>query len=171
MPELPVTYRTRPMKMVLLLVGSGIFVGSGFWLLPQEPFVAYGRIIFFGLGVLVGLVGLLPNSSYLTLTDRGFEFASLYRKHFVLWSDVESFLPVKIQSKGMVGWNYSPGFSRARRFRSFNRTIAGAEAALPDTYGMSVKELTDLMNQLRDIHANAATRGPAEATWQDTIRQ
>src|SRR5438067_943194 len=97
MPELPVTYRTRPMKMILIVVGSGIFVWSGFWLRTEQPFVAYAGIIFFGLCGLVGLVGLLPNSSYLTLTDRGFEFASLYRKHFVSWSDVDSFIATKIQ--------------------------------------------------------------------------
>jgi hypothetical protein len=111
MPELPVTYRTRPMKMVLLVVGSGVFVWCGFWLRAQQPFVAYASIIFFGLCALIGLVGLLPNSSYLTLTDRGFEFASRYRKHFVSWSDVASFIPIKIQHKRMVGWNSSPEFS------------------------------------------------------------
>ena len=155
MPELPVTYRVQPLKRVLLLVGSGIFVWGGLWLRPEQPFLAYACIIFFGLCGLVALVGLFPNSSYLTLTERGFEFASLYRKHFVSWSDVESFLPIKIQSRRMVGWNYSPGFSKSQRIRRVNTARAGAEAALPDTYGMSAEQLADLMNQLRNRQANA----------------
>lgn len=155
MPKLPVTYRTRPVKMLLLTFGSGIFVSMGIWLLPRQPYVALADIIFFSLGVLVGLVGLLPNSSYLTLTEQGFLFASLFRKHFVSWSNVQSFVPVKIQFNRMVGWNYSPAFGGSQRLRGINTAIAGVEAALPDTYGMSAEQLANLMNQLRDIHANA----------------
>jgi len=158
MPELLVTYRTRRLKMILLVVGSGIFVWVGIWLRAHQPFVAYPSIIFFGLCGLVGLVGLLPNSSYLTLTDRGFEFASLYRKHFVSWSDVDSFIPIKIQHNRMVGWNYSPGFSKSQRLRRVNTALAGTEAALPDTYGMSAEELADLMNRLLAMYANAMRR-------------
>jgi len=89
MPNLPVTYRTRPAKMALLAVGSGVFVSIGLWLLPREPSFALACIIFFGLCAAVGVVGLLPNSSYLRLTEQGFLFASLFRKHFVDWSDVQ----------------------------------------------------------------------------------
>jgi len=158
MPELPVTYRTRRLKMILLVVGSGIFVWVGIWLRAHQPFVAYPSIIFFGLCGLVGLVGLLPNSSYLTLTDRGFEFASLYRKHFVSWSDVDSFIPIKIQHNRMVGWNYSPEFSKSQRLRSVNTVLAGTEAALPDTYGMFADELAVLMNRLLAVYANTTRR-------------
>jgi hypothetical protein len=155
-PDLPVTYRTRPVKMAFLTLGSGIFVSMGLWLLQRQPYVALPCVIFFGLCALVGLVGLLPNSSYLTLTDEGFLFASLFRRHFVSWSDVQSFVPVKIQFNRMVGWNYSPAFRESQRLRGINTAIAGVEAALPDTYGMSAERLAELMNQLRDLYAGAA---------------
>jgi hypothetical protein len=113
-----------------------------------------GSIIFFGLCASVGLIGLLPNSSYLTLTERGFLFASLFRKHFVPWSNVQSFVPVKIRLNSMVGWNYSPAFGKSQRLRALNTAIAGVEAALPDTYGMPAEQLAKLMNQLRDTHTN-----------------
>ncbi len=156
MPKLPVTYRTRPVKMVLLTFGCGIFILSGIWLLPQQPYLALADIVFFGFGALVGLVGLLPGSSYLTLTEEGFLFASLFRRHFVSWSNVQSFVPVKIRFNPMVGWSYSPTFSESQRLRGINSAIVGVEAALPDTYGMSAAQLANLMNQLRDIHANRA---------------
>jgi hypothetical protein len=152
-PKLPVTYRTRPPKMLLLTVGSGIFVASGMWLLPQQPYIALATIIFFGLCGLVGVVGLLPNSSYLTLTEEGFAFASLFRKHFVSWSSVQSFVPMRIQFNHMVGWTYAPEFSASRRLRGINTAIAGVEAALPDTYGLPAEQLANLMNQLRDSYA------------------
>jgi hypothetical protein len=153
-PELPVTYRTRPQKMMLLILGSGIFISSGIWLLPQQPYAALASIIFFGLCGLVGVVGLLPNSSYLTLTERGFEFASLFRKHFVSWSSVESFVPVRIQFNQMVGWTYPAAFSGSRRLRGINTALAGVEAALPDSYGVPAEQLATLMNQLRAKYAD-----------------
>jgi hypothetical protein len=144
--------------MLLLVVGSGIFVWSGILMLPEHPFMGWVGIIFFGLCGLVGLVSLLPNSSYLTLTERGFEFASLYRKTFVHWADVDSFRMYNVQVRKMVGWNYSPGYSRAKRLRRVNTSIAGVEAGLPDTYGMSAQDLADLMNQLKDT--DATTKHP-----------
>ncbi|HWS64683.1 MAG TPA: STM3941 family protein [Steroidobacteraceae bacterium] len=141
--------------MALLAFGAGVFVAIGLWLLPREPFVALACIIFFGLCGLVGLVNLLPNSSYLTLTEGGFLFVSLFRKHFVAWSSVQSFVPVKIQFKNMVGWNFSSEYQESKRIRVVNTTVAGVEAALPDTYGMPAGELADLMNQLRDIHTRS----------------
>jgi hypothetical protein len=66
----------------------------------------------------------------------------------VSWSDVDSFIPIKIQHNRMVGWNYSPGFSKSQRLRHMNTALAGVEAALPDTYGMSAEKLADLMNRL-----------------------
>jgi hypothetical protein len=101
------------------------------------------------------LIALLPNSSFLTLTEDGFLFSSLFRKHFVAWSDVQAFVPVKIQLNNMVGWNYAPAFSQSQRLRTINTAVAGVEAALPDTYGMPAAELADLMNQMRDIHTRA----------------
>jgi hypothetical protein len=156
MPNLPVTYRTRPVKMAILALGSLVFVSLGLWLLPREPHIALASIIFFGLCALVGLVSLLPNSSYLTLTEQGFLFVSLFRKHFVDWSDVQSFVPVKVRRISMVGWNYSSEFRESKRVRWVNAAVAGMEAALPETYGMPAEQLADLMNQLRDTHAKAA---------------
>jgi hypothetical protein len=156
MPNLPVTYRTRPLKMLFLVLGSGAFVSIGLWLLQREPFIALVCIIFFGLCGSIGLVGLLPNSSYLTLTEEGFLFSSLFRKRFVAWSSVQSFVPLKIYSNSMVGWSYSSEFRDSRRFRRVNTAIAGVEAALPDTYGMPAKQLADLMNQLRDIYTKGS---------------
>jgi hypothetical protein len=141
--------------MALLAFGSSVFVSIGLWLLPRDSFNFFACIIFFGLCASVGLVGLLPNSSYLTLTEQGFQFASLFRKHFVAWSNVRLFVPVKIQFHSMVGWNYSPDFQEWKRLRGVNTAIAGVQAALPDTYGMPAEQLADLMNQLRVRYTRA----------------
>jgi hypothetical protein len=147
--SLPVTFTTRPLKKILLLLGSSLFVAGGIWLLPYKPFIGGATIIFFGLGMIVGAIGLHSKSSFLTLTEEGFAFASLYRKHFVPWSSVQSFTPIRIGRNKIVGWNYSPEFRESTNLRQVNVAISGAEAALPETYGMSAEELCALMDEIR----------------------
>jgi hypothetical protein len=147
--SLPVTFTARPLKKVLLLLGSSLFVAGGIWLLPHKPFIGGVAIIFFGLGLIVCAVGLLPKSSFLTLTEEGFTVASLYRKHFVSWSSVQSFTPIRIGRNMIVGWNYSPEFRESTNLRKVNFAISEVEAALPDTYGKSAEELCALMNEIK----------------------
>ncbi len=135
--------------MALVLLGSGIFVAAGIWLLPREPVIAVSCIVFFGLGVIVGALGLHPRSSYLTLNEQGLLFASLFRKHFVAWSSVQSFEPVTIHLNKMVGWNYSPEFRESAGLRRVSSALAGVEAGLPDTYGMPAEKLSEILNELR----------------------
>ena len=141
--------------MITLLAGSLAFVACGVWLLPNEPFIAATTILFFGLCALVAAIGLHPKSSFLTLTTHGFIFASLFRKHFVPWSDVQSFTPTRIGGNKMVGWNYMPSFSASMKLRRANIAISGVEAAFPDTYGMSAEDLSALLNKLHKAYSNA----------------
>ena len=85
--------RTTRKSMLLLLLGSGAFVVAGFFVLPTHPAAAYGAIAFFGLGVVVALIQLLPGSSYLELDERGFTTCTMFRKGFERWEDVASSFP------------------------------------------------------------------------------
>jgi hypothetical protein len=154
--SLPVTFRTRPLKMIFLVLGSGLFVMAGIWLFPREPFIGGITIIFFGLCAVVGVIGLHPKSSFLTLTTEGFLFASLFRRHFVPWSSVQSFVTIQIGLNKMVGWQYMPEFQVSIKIRQVNTAISGAEAALPDTYGMSAEELCTLLSQLHRQYGQRA---------------
>jgi hypothetical protein len=146
--SLPVTFKTR--------LGSGLFLAAGISLLPLSPLLAWLSIVFFGLGVVVFAIGLHPGSTYLKLSAEGFLFASLFRKHFVPWSSVDSFFPVRMRSHKMVGWNYVGEFQASRTLRRINTLAAGAEAALPDSYGMSVEELCALLNELHSKYGKRA---------------
>lgn len=154
--SLPVTLKPRPLKMFFLLLGSGMFVAIGVWLIPREPLISWATIIFFGLCSVVAVIGLHPKSSFLTLTAEGFLFASLFRRHFVKWSHVQSFSPTRIGGNNMVGWNYVPEFRPLSKLRRANVAIAGVEAALPDTYGMSVDTLCALLSELRNQYEHRA---------------
>ncbi|HEY3636351.1 MAG TPA: hypothetical protein VGK95_14975 [Caldimonas sp.] len=136
--------------MLLLLVGCAAFVAGGVFVLPTKPVAAYAAIVFFGLGVVVALVNLLPGSSYLELEQRGFTMCTFFRKSFHRWEDVAAFFPLSVEgTKPMVALRYAPSYQGARAIRRFATQLTGAEGALPDTYGMSAADLAALLNKVR----------------------
>jgi hypothetical protein len=73
----------------------------------------------------------------------------------VAWSQVQSFRPINVALQRFVAWNYTPEYWKLQSLRKVNVAISGAEAALPDTYGMSAAALATLMEELRAKHTNA----------------
>ena len=153
LPVLPVTFQSSKLKMLLLFGISSVFVTVGAFLIGEEPVISWLCIVFFGLCGLIGLVNLHPRASYLTLTEKGFEFASLFRRHFTPWTDVAQFFPSMIALNQMVGWDYVAGYARAAQLRKANLALGGCEAALPDTYGHKAEELASIMDELRQKYA------------------
>ncbi len=141
--------RSSPWKHLKLMVVSAGFVTMGGFLVARGQAFGWLCIAFFGLGVVVAIVTMLPGASYLELRRDGFEFSSLYRKWFQRWSDVEEFFPQRIATNVMVCWNFAPGYVGQLRGRRVSAGLAGVEAALPDTYGMPAAELAALMNRWR----------------------
>lgn len=145
----------RPSRFVILLLISGAFVAMGVFLLAQgKPLLGWLNIVFFGLGVVVAIVSLLPGSNHLLLTDEGFEVCSLYRRWSVRWRDVQAFFPAFVSRREMVCWNYAADYTGQRTGRALSTNLAGVEAALPDTYGLSAAALADLLNQWRERHTD-----------------
>jgi hypothetical protein len=155
-PPVPFRLRSSRLKWTILMVLATAFVLGGIWIAPANASVGYSGIAFFGIGAIVAAVNLLPYSSYLLVDVDGFTFSSLFRKHFVPWSQVESFVLVRIKLTSMVGWNYIPQYRKAQTLRSVNTALAGAEAALPDTYGKSAAELIELLEHYRTTYGHTA---------------
>jgi hypothetical protein len=137
--------------MLMLLGISLAFVATCAVMMrkPAERLTAELATGFFGLCAVVALVNMHPRASCLTLSETGFEFSSLFRKHFVAWSDVTDFVPMRISGNAMVGFHYNASMKNAPALRRVSSFIAGVEAALPDTYGHSNIELAKLLNELR----------------------
>ena len=155
MQNLPITYPGSRKKTFILLLVSILFVFCGIVTFKESTIISILGIAFFGLGSIVFMINLLPKASYLTLTSEGFEFSSLFRRHFETWADIDLFFPVRISLpyhfggvKKMVGWNYRQNYRKSSKMRNISSWLSGAEAALPDTYGKSVEELCDIMNEL-----------------------
>lgn len=143
---LPVVFKPSNGKWVRLLVISLAFVAMSTFVLRKNQAAGYGGIVFFGLGVLVAVISLLPGSSFLRVAQDGFTYCSLYRQHHTAWHDVKEFQPVMVGTKAMVGWNYNAGAGSHLRLRRVSTAIAGVEAALPDTYGMTAPDLANFLN-------------------------
>jgi hypothetical protein len=148
--ELPITYLSSKRRVIGLILGSGAFVAVAIFIYGKHPFVASLCGGFFGLCALVGLVNLHPGAGYLTLRADGFEFASVFRKTFVRWNDVEAFVPITMSGNKFVAWNYVQGYDAHEKMRRINVSVSGVEAMLPDTYGFKHEELAARMNELRE---------------------
>ncbi len=110
---------------------------------PAGWFVA----IVFGLGSIVFVVQLWPNSSYLLLEADGFTVRSLYRSHKYGWADVDYFAVTRIGVNKMVAFDFASDYEKGRRARRMAVGISGYEGALPDRYGMRPEQLADLLNE------------------------
>ena len=150
--------------MLLLLAGCSAFVAAGVFMLRADPSnwsglaaqaawrasVAWAAIVFFGLGVLVAIVNVLPGGSYLELDQRGFTMCNLFRKTFHRWEDLAEFFPLSLDGvKPMVALRYVPSYQGQASARRLATKLAGAEGGLPDTYGLSAAELARLLNKVR----------------------
>lgn len=152
--DLPVTLRTSRKKMLLMLLGSLMFVAVGLWMQADHPVSGYASIIFFGLCAVVSCVNLFPNSSYLRLTREGFTICSMFRCRSIEWRHVSNFGVTRIGTRKMVGWN--PLHAPSKLGKTTKRMFCYV-SALPETYGLSAEELAELMNRLRDDYTAPTT--------------
>jgi len=106
-------------------------------------------VAFFGLGFVVFVIKLLPNSSYLRVTQEGFTVCSLFRCHTVQWADTSEFGIVDLGVKKMVAWNSHTAAEKLPPLFKASQAISGYRCALPETYGLSAEELRDLLNSGR----------------------
>ena len=91
--------------MLLMLVGSLVFVAAGLWMLRDHPVSGYLGITFFGMCAIVFCVNLLPNSSYLRLAREGFTVCSMFRSRSIEWRQVGTFGVTHIGTRRLVGWD------------------------------------------------------------------
>jgi hypothetical protein len=127
-----------------------LFTYVGVRMSNEKPVVGPLTALFSGVCSLVFLISLHPRARSLTLREDGFEYTNLFRKHFVKWTDVSGFGIVSVAMNTFVSWNYSSSFTGGATARKAAKSLAGYEASLPDTYGMSAAELLEI---LTSVHA------------------
>ncbi len=85
-----------------MLLGGAVFVVAGILLVRAGQEIGWVAVAFFGLGVAVFVLQLLPNSTYLRVGPEGFTVCHLFRAHSCRWSDVGPFKVGRVARKEMV---------------------------------------------------------------------
>ena len=139
-----------------LLVSVG-FVAIGF-LVMDGSWMAWLSLAFFGVGSLVLIVTMLPGASHLRLHADGFEMRTMFKTSHMKWSDIGEIGVTSVNLNRMVAFNFAEPYRSQHRAVLVSHTLTGWDGALPDTYGMSARELAALMIEYRD-----RARGPRSA--------
>jgi hypothetical protein len=141
--------RPNSIKTLGLLAVCAIFAAGGLWIVAQGAAIGWLVVIFFGLGVLVSAVRLLPSSAYLRIDSQGFTLCSLFRTYSFRWDDVQGFVVAWNGQFRLVAFNFAPGYQRASIGNKISAGISGFDAALPNSYGMSLADLAALLNDYK----------------------
>jgi hypothetical protein len=149
---MPDSVRLRPSKARawLLFAGSAAFTAAGLLMISSaKGFAAWMVTMFFGACLLIAVVQLLPNASWLELQPEGFIVRSLYRQGLLTrWTQVSEFGTARF-SWGNTLVVFDDSQPATQRLAKANRALFGFTSALPDTYGMKADALADLLNRRR----------------------
>jgi hypothetical protein len=156
MDHLPTPFTLYPSrkKTALFLFGSAVFVAGGIFLIIKGETIGWFCTIFFGLGLAILAVQLVPGCAHLTVDDDGIEICMLFRRSRIAWSDIGGFGTFSIRNHGiavrkMVGINFSEAYASARSGRAVAKALSGFDGSLPDTYGLKAEDLAVLLSHCR----------------------
>lgn len=141
--------KTRSRSLLGLFFVCACFVAMGGYAAAQGKALGWLAVAFFGFGCFIALVSLLPGSNYLELRPDGMQMSTLYRKWLVRWRDVETFFPVLSNGQKTVGWLYNEPYRVQAIINKVTMRLTGADAGLPDTYGLTAEALAHLLNEWR----------------------
>ena len=153
----PLKLYPKRAKWLVGTIAAGIMTASGVWLITDGQWFGVIPTIFFGLGLLVGLILLLPNSSFLELDSDGFVVRNLFRDLRLSWAQVDRFEVRRIGIRKTVTLTFVQSYTPLARARAMIRTVAGSDGALPDTYGMSAEDLAHMMNERLELHRQTSS--------------
>lgn len=145
----PEVLRPSPVRWLATGAICAGFVWAGSVIMPSHPALAWSCIAFFGLGVGVALVSLLPGASALVLDEDGFEIVSLFRRARVGWGEVARFGEVRVGLERLVGFDFVDGARGDGRLQRVNRRVSGFHGALPDRYRLDPAELVRRLERHR----------------------
>lgn len=145
-----IVLRPKPARAILFGIGSMVFTVGGILMMDEESLMGSLTTSFFGLGVIVFLVQLIPGSTELVLTKEGFIVTSLFRSNLTKWSDVKKFKIGYLGKNKAVLFDYVDGHNKYNVGKSISKVFSNSHGALPSNYGLSVTELLNLMNDWKN---------------------
>jgi hypothetical protein len=153
MMQTEIVFPASRLKALLLLAGSCAFVAIGILMAREKPLIGWASVMFFGLGIPLSILMLLPNKVYLRLDPRGFEIGSPFSKKLTRWKDVERFYIGAVRGARLIAIVYRPGYSQQQALRKVSSKVAGMEGAIPNSYAASREEVLKALNEWHARHA------------------
>jgi hypothetical protein len=151
------TYHASRSKAALILLASIAFVVIGYFVRVEKPFAGWACMIFFGLGIPVGLMLLFsPNSTYLRLDQEGFEMGSFAKKTRIKWTDVAGFELASIRGARMIAIVYTPHYEGQKMGRAVAENLSGMEGAIANSYNAPLDQLLKTLNEWRTRYGSRA---------------
>jgi hypothetical protein len=149
----PVELRPSRVKWLVMLALFAGFVAGGFLGLQSDlwPPIAWLLIVFFGAGVVIALVNLVPGSGSLILAGDGFTVRALFRRPCTIrWSDTSRFERGRGDLSGFVLYDDVTAGRVHPRLTALSLGMSGHTSALPDTYGLRPAFLSAVMRRWRE---------------------
>ncbi|MBW3521009.1 hypothetical protein [Chryseobacterium sp. NKUCC03_KSP] len=138
----PLILKPSKIKSIILILISIGFISLGIKLLEKNMLIAVLNIFFFGICLIIFIINMIPNSSYLKIDEKGIEMKNLFRITFIPWQAVSGFKTKFIFVNKLVIFNIDEKLLE-------NSKMKGKTGAFPDTYGMSAKDLANLLNEYK----------------------
>lgn len=149
-PKVLYSSRTRTVLLVL-----GFLVATGFGVLMVRAGAGYGWLtLAFGVMGLAVFLFILANPNRLELSASGLTTVTLGRRWSVGWDQCGEFRTwkndIQLGAPAMVVFDCSAPGVRGHALELAAEAISGANAALPETYGMSAADLAALLTSTVD---------------------
>ncbi|MCD0453868.1 PH domain-containing protein [Chryseobacterium sp. LC2016-27] len=142
MQNSPLILKPSKIKSIILILISIGFISLGIKLLEKNMLIAVLNIFFFGICLIIFIINMIPNSPYLKIDEKGIEMKNLFRITFIPWQAVSGFKTKFIFVNKLVIFNIDEKLLE-------NSKMKGKTGAFPDTYGMSAKDLANLLNEYK----------------------
>lgn len=91
MQNLPLILKPSKIKSIILILISIGFIYLGIKLLEKNMLIAVLNIFFFGICLIIFVINIIPNSSYLKIDETGIEMKNLFKTTFIPWQAVSGF--------------------------------------------------------------------------------
>jgi hypothetical protein len=92
---------------------------------------------------------IFPNSTYLKLTDEGFEVKGLFRSSFTKWTDVKDFREGQIKGNKMIFFDYTDNHKMWNNAKKVAKFLSGNEGAVQSSYNIKTDRLLNLMKEYK----------------------
>lgn len=142
MQNSPLILKPSKIKSTILILISIGFISLGIKLLEKNILIAVLNIFFFGICLIIFMINMIPNSSYLKIDEKGIEMKNLFKITFIPWQAVSGFKTKFIFVNRLVTFTIDEKLLE-------NSKMKGKSGAFPDTYGMSAKNLANLLNEYK----------------------